>query len=96
LERDSGYFNRKINKGKTFKNKDNKYLTELKNILDKVDITIVEFELLFRTKRTSNYEFHQDKTKTLDQEIDSLEVAFSNELKDLRVPLKKLLLALKI
>lgn len=57
---------------------------------------MVEFKLLFRIKRTSNNEFHQEKKKTLDQEIDSLEVDFPNEIKDLKVPLRKLLLALKL
>ncbi|RIA88256.1 hypothetical protein C1645_739523 [Glomus cerebriforme] len=89
-------FNRKIYTGKEFKKDDDKYLTELEKVLDKVDITKVEFELLFRMKRTSNDEFHQNEIRTLEQDLKSLDVDFPNDLKDLKVPLKKLLLALKI
>ncbi|CAB4440556.1 unnamed protein product [Rhizophagus irregularis] len=89
-------YNRRVNTGKDFKSEDYEYLTKLEEVLNKVNITKVEFELLFRMKRTSNCEFHQDRKKrTLDQELDSLEVSFPNELKDLKIPLKKLLLALK-
>ena len=89
-------FNRKINTGMTFNKEDEIYLTHLKNVLKEVNITTDEFELLLRMKRLSNNEFHQDTTKTLDQELDSLEVSFPDELKDFKDPLKKLLFALKI
>ncbi len=89
-------FNRKIITGITFNKEDEIYLTHLKNVLKEVNITTDEFELLLRMKRLSNNEFHQDTTKTLDQELDSLEVSFPDELKDFKDPLKKLLFALKI
>ncbi|CAB5391851.1 unnamed protein product [Rhizophagus irregularis] len=89
-------FNRKLNTGQVIRKEDEKFLTELKKILNSVNMTTDEFELLFRMKRNSNNEFHQDEIKTLDQEINSLEVSFPNNLKDLKVPLKKLLVALKI
>ncbi|CAB4424514.1 unnamed protein product [Rhizophagus irregularis] len=75
---------------------DEKFLTELKKVLNSVNMTTDEFELLFRMKHNSNNEFYQKKMKTLDQEINSLEVSFPNDLKDLKAPLKKLLVALKI
>ncbi|CAB5379353.1 unnamed protein product [Rhizophagus irregularis] len=87
---------KKIYTGKEFKKDDNKYLTKLKKVLDKVNITKVEFELLFRMKRTSNNEFHQNEIKTLEQNLKNLDVDFPNDLKDLKVSLKKFLLALKI
>mgnify|MGYP006176443551 CR=1 FL=1 len=40
---------------------DYKYFTKLKEVLNKVNVITVEFELLFRMKRNSNYEFHQDR-----------------------------------
>jgi hypothetical protein len=89
-------FNRKLNTGQVFRKEDEKFLTELKKVLNSVNMTTDEFELLFRMKRDSNNEFHQKKKKTLDQEINSLEVSFPDDLKDLKAPLKKLLVALKI
>ncbi|PKB96334.1 hypothetical protein RhiirA5_435003 [Rhizophagus irregularis] len=89
-------FNRKLNTGQAIRKEDEKFLTELKKILNSVNMITDEFELLFRMKRNSNNKFHQDEIKTLDQEINSLEVSFPNNLKDLKTPLKKLLVALKI
>lgn len=82
-------FNRKIYTGKEFKKDDNKYLTKLKKVLDKVNITKVEFELLFKMKHTSNNEFYQNEIRTLEQDLKNLNVDFPNDLKDLKVPLKK-------
>ncbi|PKY38224.1 hypothetical protein RhiirA4_414000 [Rhizophagus irregularis] len=82
--------------GQVFREEDEKFLTELKKVLNSVNMTTDEFELLFRMKHNSNNEFYQKKMKTLDQEINSLEVSFPNDLKDLKAPLKKLLVALKI
>ena len=45
-------FNRRINTGKTFKQEDKEDLSNLKNVLDNVNITMEEFELLLRMKRT--------------------------------------------
>ncbi|GBB87884.1 hypothetical protein RclHR1_14390004 [Rhizophagus clarus] len=92
----STIFNRKINTNKNFRREDEKYLTELKKVLEKVNIDLTEFELLFRLKRTSNFEFHQDKEKTLDQEINDLEISFPKALKYYKSPLRKLLLALRM
>ncbi|PKC71820.1 hypothetical protein RhiirA1_453090 [Rhizophagus irregularis] len=74
---------------KEFKKDDNKYLTKLKKVLDKVNITKVEFELLFKMKHTSNNEFYQNEIRTLEQDLKNLDVDFPNDLKDLKVPLKK-------
>lgn len=57
---------------------------------------MTEFELLLRLKRTSSFEFHQNKEKTLDQEINDLEISFPEELKYYKSPLRKLLLALRM
>ncbi|GBC41581.2 hypothetical protein GLOIN_2v1764869 [Rhizophagus irregularis DAOM 181602=DAOM 197198] len=81
--------NVKIYTGKEFKKDDNKYLTKLKKVLDKVNITKVEFELLFKMKHTSNNEFYQNEIRTLEQDLKNLDVDFPNDLKDLKVPLKK-------
>ncbi|GBB96630.1 hypothetical protein RclHR1_00280022 [Rhizophagus clarus] len=89
-------FNRKINTNKNFRKVDEKYLIKLKVVLKEVDIDLEEFELLLRLKRTGNYEFYQDKAKTLDQEIEDLEISFPEELEYFKSPLKKLLLALKV
>ncbi|POG80089.1 hypothetical protein GLOIN_2v1764869 [Rhizophagus irregularis DAOM 181602=DAOM 197198] len=80
---------KKIYTGKEFKKDDNKYLTKLKKVLDKVNITKVEFELLFKMKHTSNNEFYQNEIRTLEQDLKNLDVDFPNDLKDLKVPLKK-------
>ncbi|RIA84445.1 hypothetical protein C1645_742320 [Glomus cerebriforme] len=88
-------YNKKIYGGIEFK-KDDKYLRELEKVLDKVNMTKVELEALIRMKHTSNDEFHQNEIKTLEEDLESLDVDFPNDLKYVKVPLKKLLLALKI
>ncbi|CAB4475966.1 uncharacterized protein OCT59_018005 [Rhizophagus irregularis] len=65
------------------------YRDKLKKVLDKVNITKVEFELLFKMKHTSNNEFYQNEIRTLEQDLKNLDVDFPNDLKDLKVPLKK-------
>ncbi|CAB4410831.1 unnamed protein product [Rhizophagus irregularis] len=59
-------FNRKLNTGKVIRKEDEKFLTELKKVLNSVNMITDEFELLFRMKRNSNNEFYQKKMKTLD------------------------------
>ncbi|CAI2165564.1 18999_t:CDS:2 [Funneliformis geosporum] len=77
-----------------FRKEDHEYISKLENILNGVNITIVEFELLLRLKISGNIEFHQDNVQTLDQARRHLETAFPNELKIFRVPLQKILDAL--
>ncbi|CAG8467608.1 uncharacterized protein OCT59_014037 [Rhizophagus irregularis] len=59
-------FNRKLNTEQVIRKEDEKFLTELKKVLNSVNMTTNEFELLFRIKRNSNNKFHQDEMKTLD------------------------------
>ncbi|PKY49592.1 hypothetical protein RhiirA4_465641 [Rhizophagus irregularis] len=57
-------------------NQEEKNLKKTMKVLHKVDITKVEFELLFRMKCTSNNEFHQNEIRTLEQNLKSLDVDF--------------------
>ncbi|RGB24018.1 hypothetical protein C1646_676688 [Rhizophagus diaphanus] len=70
-------------------------LSNLKKILSELKISLEEFELLFRLKNESNLEFHQDKIKTLDEAKKDLETDFSDDLKEFKNPLRKLINALE-
>ncbi|CAG8623378.1 11875_t:CDS:2 [Funneliformis caledonium] len=79
-----------------FKKEDQEYILKLEKILNDVKITVVEFELLLRMKMSGNNEFHQGDVQTLDQARRYLETSFPNELEVFRIPLRKLLDALKV
>jgi hypothetical protein len=58
-------------------------------------MSLEEFELLFRLKKESNLEFHQNKIQTLDEAKKNLETEFPEDLKDFKNPLRKLINALE-
>ncbi|CAB4438359.1 unnamed protein product [Rhizophagus irregularis] len=89
-------FNMKIYNNKDdFGKEYDECLSKLKKILSEVKISLEEFELLFRLKKESNLEFHQDKIKTLDEVKKDLETDFPDDLKEFKNPLKKLINSLE-
>lgn len=88
---DMKIYNNKDDFGKEY----DECLSKLKKILSEVKISLEEFELLFRLKKESNLEFHQDKIKTLDEVKKDLETDFPDDLKEFKNPLKKLINALE-
>ncbi|GBC04801.1 hypothetical protein RclHR1_05890002 [Rhizophagus clarus] len=70
-------------------------LSNLKNILKEVKMSLEEFELLFRLKKESNHEFHQNEIQTLDDAKKELETEFPEDLKDFKNLLGKVLNALE-
>src|SRR3954447_2951697 len=74
-------FNMKIfNKKVDFEKEYDDCLSNLKKVLKEFKMSIEEFELLFRLKRESNLEFHQNKIQTLDEAKKDLETEFPEDL----------------
>ncbi|RIA90288.1 hypothetical protein C1645_823509 [Glomus cerebriforme] len=89
-------FNMKIfNKKVDFEKEYDDCLSNLKKVLKEFKMSLEEFELLFRLKKESNLEFYQNKIQTLDEAKKDLETEFSEDLKDFKNLLRKLINALK-
>ncbi|RIA81330.1 hypothetical protein C1645_837185 [Glomus cerebriforme] len=84
-------YNNKVDFGKEYDD----YLLNLKKILKEVKMSLEEFELLFRLKKESNFEFYQNEIQTLDEAKKDLETEFSEDLKDFKNLLRKLINALE-
>lgn len=69
--------------------------TEVKEYFNWRKMSFEEFELLIRLKKEGNFEFYQDKIKTLDEAKKDLKPDFPEDLKDFKIPLKKLINALE-
>ncbi|CAB4477239.1 unnamed protein product [Rhizophagus irregularis] len=92
-----GAFDQKTSLGKVdFRNKDKEYISSLKSTLDKVQMSIDDFEKLYKMKEESNSEFH-DQAKTLAEAESRLKmIQFPDQMKEYEESLKKLFEALKI
>jgi hypothetical protein len=73
------------------------YIELLKNILDEVNITLEEFELLMKFKWKGNDEFHTDEFQTEEEALEELErFSCPKHLQCFMDPLKKAISAVKI
>ncbi|CAB4411132.1 unnamed protein product [Rhizophagus irregularis] len=79
-----------------FRSQDEEYISQLKITLDEVQMSIYDFEKLYKMKNESNVEF-QDQENTLAEARERFEkMQFSNKMKHYEEPLKKLFEALKM
>ncbi|GBB87416.1 hypothetical protein RclHR1_01390006 [Rhizophagus clarus] len=79
-----------------FRSRDKEYISQLKITLNEVQMSTDDFEKLYKMKRESNIEFH-DQTDTLPEAEERFEkMQFTDEMKHYKEPLKKLFEALKI
>lgn len=92
-----GAFDVKAASGKVnFRSQDEEYISQLKITLDEVQMSIYDFEKLYKMKNESNVEF-QDQENTLAEARERFEkMQFSNKMKHYEEPLKKLFEALKM
>ncbi|PKY57067.1 hypothetical protein RhiirA4_428711 [Rhizophagus irregularis] len=78
------------------RSQDEEYISQLKITLDEVQMSIYDFEKLYKMKNESNVEF-QDQENTLAEARERFEkMQFSNKMKHYEEPLKKLFEALKM
>jgi len=79
-----------------FRSQDKEYISQLEVILDEIQMSIDDFEKLYKMKNESNVEFH-DQANTLAEARNRFEkMQFSSEMKQYEEPLKKLYEALKM
>ncbi|RIA90032.1 hypothetical protein C1645_738167 [Glomus cerebriforme] len=69
-------------------------ISQLKNVLKEVNMSIYEYELLIWMKNKSNHEFHMDKRQTRKQAELKLKASFPKDMLVLKEPLQKVFNAL--
>ncbi|RIA96748.1 hypothetical protein C1645_733009 [Glomus cerebriforme] len=79
-----------------FRSQDIEYISQLRITLDEIQMSIYDFELLYKMRQESNVEFH-DQVRTLAEAEERFErMQFSNKMKQYEEPLKKLFESLRI